>query len=139
MNRKNALAALALLVAGTSAFAQTELELQHFGASQPSATTRAEVRAEVIKARANGELVSPTEADVAAVVQKPAVVTAGKTRAEVRAEVLKARADGSLDRRAELDFYNDTAVASTRSRDEVRKEAVAATRSGQAARVQAGH
>lgn len=139
MNRKNAFAALALLVAGTTAFAQTEVELQHFGASQPSATTRAAVRAEVIKARANGELVSPTEADVAAVFQKPAVV-AGKTRAEVRSEVLKARADGSLDRRAELDVYQDNAVASTRTRAEVRKEAVAATRSGEAARsVQAGH
>lgn len=105
MNRKHAIA-IVLAAVGTTAFAQSsEIDLQHFGASQPSTTTRAAVRAEVIKARANGETLVPQEADVAGQFQKtPAASTV------------------------------------TRSRDEVRKEAVAATRNGQASRgVGAGH
>jgi hypothetical protein len=134
MNRKQALTALALVVAGTGAFAQTEVELQHFGQQQPSTTTRAAVRADVQKARANGEL-NATEAEVAGLVQKPA---AGVTRDQRRAEVAKARADGSLTRLSEVDASET--VASTRTREEVRKEAVAATRSGEASRgLQAGH
>lgn len=140
MNRKHALA-LALVLSGSAAFAQSgELDLQHFGATQPSTVTRAAVRAEVIKARANGENLVPNEADVAGLFQKaPAASTV--TRADRRAEVLQARKDGTLDRlsRSEVDV-GSTPVVSTRSRDEVRKEAVAATRSGQASRgVGAGH
>jgi hypothetical protein len=142
MNRKQALTALALVVAGSAAFAQTEVELQHFGAPQASTTTRAAVRAEVIKARANGETLNATEADVAGVFQKapaPAAQAASTvTRAQRRAEVLAAQADGSLNRPAEIGVFTDRAVASTKTRDEVRQEAIAATRSGQA-RVQAGH
>ncbi|MBX3621418.1 MAG: DUF4148 domain-containing protein [Rhizobacter sp.] len=136
MNRKQTLTALALLVAGTAAFAQSEAELQYFGSSQPSTTTRAAVRAEVLKARADGQALVPAEVDVARVL--PKAQASGKTREQVRAEVAKARADGSLTRLSELDAYDNT-VASTRTRDEVRKEAIAATRAGQAARVQAGH
>lgn len=139
MNRKHVIA-LALAAVGSTAFAQsTELDLQHFGASQPSTVTRAAVRAEVIKARANGENLVPAEADVAGLFQKaPAASTV--TRADRRAEVLQARQDGTLQRLNEVDV-GATPVASTRSRDEVRKEAIAATRAGQAARgaVGAGH
>ncbi|MCR5884249.1 DUF4148 domain-containing protein [Rhizobacter sp. J219] len=138
MNRKHALA-LALAAFGSAAFAQSgELDLQHFGATQPSTTTRAAVRAEVIKARANGENLLPAEADIAGVFQKaPAASTV--TRAQRRAEVLQARSEGAFDRPAEVDV-NATPIVSTRSRDEVRKEAIAATRNGQAARgVGAGH
>jgi hypothetical protein len=135
MNSKQALTALALVVAGVGAYAQSEAELQYFGQQQPSTTTRAAVRAEVVKARANGETLNPTEADVAGVFQKSQAT--GVTRDQRRAEVAKARADGSLNKLAEVD---GNAVASTRSRDDVRKEAIAATRSGEAARgVQAGH
>lgn len=141
MNRKT-LIALALVATGSAAFAQSgELDLQHFGATQPSTTTRAAVRAEVIKARANGENLVPAEADVAGLFQKaPAASTV--TRADRRAEVLQARKDGTLDRlsMSEVDV-GATPVVSTRTREEVRKEAIAATRSGQAARggVGAGH
>ena len=135
MNSKQALTALALVVAGVGAYAQTEAELQYFGQQQPSTTTRAAVRSEVLKARANGETLNPTEADVAGLFQKPQAT--GVTREQRRAEVAKARADGSLNRLTEVE---GNAVASTRSRDDVRKEAIAATRSGEAARgVQAGH
>lgn len=121
--------ALALALAGSASFAQTEIELQHFGAQQPSLTDRAAVRAEVAKARASGELLAPAEVAQARV---PAAAST-TTRAAVRAEVLQARADGSLTRPAELDL-NDDIVASVRSREEVRREAVAYTRARQAAR-----
>lgn len=142
MNRKQALTALALVVAGSAAFAQTEAELQHFGAPQASTTTRAAVRADVVKARAEGTTVNATEADVAGLYQKapaPKAQASAVTREQRRAEVLQAQADGTLNRPAEIGVSSDRAVASTRTRDEVRKEAVAATRSGQARSVQAGH
>ncbi|HEY0821578.1 MAG TPA: DUF4148 domain-containing protein [Rhizobacter sp.] len=137
MNRKHALA-LALVIAAPASFAQaTELELQHFGAPQASTTTRAAVRAEVVKARAQGENLTPHAADIAGVHQK-APAAGEVTRAQRRAEVLQARQDGTLDRRLEVDV-NAAPVVSTRSRDDVRKEAVAATRNGAARGVQAGH
>jgi hypothetical protein len=140
MNRKQALTALALVVAGSAAFAQTEAELQHFGAPQASTTTRAAVRADVVKAGAP----NAAEVDVAGVAQKAPAPKAqaqasAVTREQRRAEVLQAQADGTLNRPAEIGVFSDRAVASTRTRDEVRKEAVAATRSGQARSVQAGH
>ncbi|MBX3626940.1 MAG: DUF4148 domain-containing protein [Rhizobacter sp.] len=141
MNRQHVIA-LALAAVGSTAFAQSsELDLQHFGASQPSTVTRAAVRAEVIKARADGENLVPVQADVAGLFQKaPAASTV--TRADRRAEVLQARKDGTLERLSlsEVDV-SATPVVSTRTREEVRKEAIAATRAGQAARggVGAGH
>ncbi|MBC7956432.1 MAG: DUF4148 domain-containing protein [Cytophagales bacterium] len=144
MNTKHLVAAAALALVGSASFAQTEAELQHFGSTQPSVTTRATVRNEVIQARAKGEALVPVEADVAGLFNNKPQAT-GVTRAEVRTAVLKARADGSLDRLRELDAVggiggsSGNAVASTRTRDEVRAEAIAATRAGQAARVQAGH
>ncbi len=140
MNRKQAIAAALLAFTGTAVFAQAEADLQYFGTSQPAAstTTREAVRAEVLRARATGELLVPADAAVAG--WAPKAATKGQasnlTRAEVRAEVLKAQADGSLGGLRELDAARDTAVASVRSRDEVRNEAIAATR---APRVQAGY
>jgi hypothetical protein len=138
MNRKQAIAAALLVLTGSAAFAQAEAELQHFGASQPATTTREAVRAEVLRARSTGELLVPAEVDVASLFPKAAAKGQATqlTRADVRAEVLKAQADGSLGRLRELDILNDTAVASVRSREEVRNEAIAATR---APRVQAGY
>lgn len=134
MNRKHTLTALTLVLATSAAFAQSgELDLQHFGAPQPATTSRAAVHAEVLKARANGESLVPAQADVAGLFQT-APATSNVTRAQKRAEVLQAQADGTLIR-PEVNLGQEPAVASTRSRDEVRKEAVAATRG---ARVQAG-
>jgi len=140
MNRKQVIAAAVLALTGSAVFAQAEADLQYFGASKPvaSTTTRQAVRAEVLRARAAGETLAPADADVAGLFPKAA--TKGQasqlTRAEVRAEVLKAQADGSLTRARELDIVGEKAVASVRSREEVRNEAIAATR---APRVQAGH
>ncbi|MET0334250.1 MAG: DUF4148 domain-containing protein [Rhizobacter sp.] len=137
MNRKHTLTALTFLLATSAAFAQSgELDLQHFGATQPAATSRAAVRAEVLKARADGESLVPKEADIAGVFQK-APANSNVTRAQVRAEVLQAQADGTLVR-PEVNVGAEPFVASTRSRDDVRKEAVAATRSGQSRGVGAG-
>ena len=103
MNTKQALAAAVITLIGSAAFAQSEAELQHFGADQKSTVSRAEVRAEAQAAVANGELTTPSEVlawagskqkfvplNVAAKsVAKPAVVAdkAGAstlTRADVR-------------------------------------------------------
>lgn len=135
MNSKQVIVAAALALVGSAGFAQT-LQLQHFGENQTSATTRVAVRNEVTRSLANGVALVPSEVDVATVF--PKVPAGGVTRAEVRAEVLKARADGSLARQQEQDI-GGTFVASTRTREEVRAEAIAQTRAGQAARVQAGH
>ena len=140
MNRKQAIAAAVLVLSGTTVFAQSaEADLQYFGVSQPAAstTTRQAVRAEVLRARAAGETLVPAEADVAGLFPKAAAKgqASNVTRAEVRAEVLKAQADGSLARARELDIVGEKAVASVRTREEVRNEAIAASR---APRVQAG-
>ena len=136
MNSKQVIVAAAFALVGSAGFAQT-LQLQHFGENQTPTTTREAVRNEVIRSRANGQALVPSEVDVAALLPKAPV--GGVTRAEVRAEVLKARADGSLARQQELDIAGGSVVASTRTREEVRAEAIAQTRAGQAARVQAGH
>lgn len=121
MNRKHVFAAAVIALASSAAFAQMEVELQHFGATQSEARTT-------------------TRAAVAAVSPKAAAAKAsGLTRADVRAEVLKAQADGSLARPADLAVLDNYPVASVRTREEVRAEAIAATKTGKAARVQVGH
>lgn len=139
MNTKQLIAAAAIaLVGSTTAFAQSESELQNFGASQTSTLTRAEVRAELLRARATGE--APVVSDLIWF-SSPVVATArvtDPTRAQLRAEVVKGLADGSLAQPTEV-AMTATAAGSARSREEVRAEARASTRSARAARVQAGH
>ena len=139
MNTKQLIAAAAIaLVGSTTAFAQSEIELQHFGADQTSTLTRAEVRAELLRARAAGEV--PVVSDLMGALSPVAATTrvTDPTRAQVRAEVVKGLADGSLAQPTEVSM-SATAAGSVRSREEVRAEARASTRSAQAARVQAGH
>jgi len=92
MNRKQLIAAAALTLLGSAAFAQSEIELQHFGANQPSVVSRSEVRAELQRARAAGEV--PAYSEVVA--QSPKAGANDVQRAQVRGDVLKARANGSL-------------------------------------------
>jgi hypothetical protein len=141
MNTKQVLAAAALALVASASYAQADdVELQHFGANLPSQTTRAAVRNEAIQARARGETMLPEESVYGASRFASKAPASGVTRAEVRAAVLQARADGSLDRLRVSEYLGDSnSVASTRTREEVRAEALAATRAGQAARVQAGH
>ncbi len=128
MNTKQLFAAAAIALVGTtSAFAQDAEQHVPTG----SQLTRAEVKAEVQRARDAGELIVASETALNAT--QPVKATSGLTRAEVRAEVLKAQADGSLARAAELDGNFAAAPAPTntaaaRTREEVRAEAIAYTR-----------
>ncbi|HEX3140655.1 MAG TPA: DUF4148 domain-containing protein, partial [Rhizobacter sp.] len=94
-----------------------------------------DVRAELVRARAAGE-VATSEAVVA--LPAPVAQPSGLTRAQVTAELIQARAEGLDARNAEYGTYANNNTASTRSREEVKAEAVAATR-GKRAGVQAGH
>jgi hypothetical protein len=92
MNTHRLLAAVAVaLVAAPAAYAQTEIELQQFGAGQASVISRAELRAEVLQAQAAGALVIPGEVLAAAVPARHAV-TVPATRAAAQAQArLQAR------------------------------------------------
>lgn len=150
MNTKQAITAAVITLMGSAAFAQGEIELQHFGANQASTVSRAEV----LRAQGSGELSTPLEAQHFGASQQSTtrVVRArasgqtqasaqanGATRAEVRAAVQQGLADGSLMRPSEAYPFASTDMASTRTREEVRAEAIAATQAAKAARVQAGH
>jgi hypothetical protein len=156
MNTKQAITAAVITLMGSAAFAQSGDDLQHFGANQASNVSRAEVRADVLRAQGSGELATPLElqhfgasqqsttrfarARAPGQTQASAQANAvGATRAEVRAAVQQGLADGSLMRSSEAYPFADTNMASTRTREEVRAEAIAATQAGKAARVQAGH
>lgn len=71
---------------GTAAVAQTELELQHFGSEKAPANTRTEVRAEVKRALASGELTTPTEV-LAIELEPKATALALARRTKASAEV----------------------------------------------------
>lgn len=93
MNVKNILASVSLLIAAGAAMAQpAELNFPGAAVQQKSSLTREQVKAEVLAARAAGEL---DFNDVTYPLQQaqPSV----RTRADVKAEVLVARAAGLLD------------------------------------------
>jgi len=127
MNHKHAFAAAVIAFASSAAFADIGDELQHFGAPQPEASTTT---------RATAKTQASTEVGVSSKATK--TQASGLTRAEVRAEVLKAQAEGHLTRPSDLSGFENP-VASVRTREEVRAEAIAATKAGRAASVQAGH
>ncbi|MGE5622199.1 MAG: DUF4148 domain-containing protein [Bacillota bacterium] len=119
MNAKNLIAAVAVLTATGSAFAESTYPYVDFSGFA-STKTRAEVTAEVQQAAA--QPVAQTEwVDFTR-------VASGKSRAQVRTEL--AQADAGVQRNQEyVDFLN---VASTRSRAEVRNEMLQAARDGAA-------
>jgi hypothetical protein len=80
----------AVAVIASNAMAQEATVFDHN--AQPTTLSRAEVNAEIAKARADGTLNAGDDAFVVAVSAQPA----SRTRAEVVAEVIKARADGTL-------------------------------------------
>lgn len=133
MNRTQLIAAAVLSLAGSAAFAQSEIDLQYFGQNQTSSVTRSQVRAEVAKARATGELTTPNEVVAAAVAPQAPV---GLTRAQVRAEVLAARATLAVP--TEVAMFNQAPV-STRSREAVRAEAIEFAKNASLYRVEAGY
>lgn len=145
MNTKLTTIAIALIATSAAAFAADAPE---------SGKTRAEVRAEVEKAYAEGQLGRPEFVEYAGLVTTApraavradleraraaqpvasgsqefvdhAPVATGKTRAEVRAEVEQAYADGTLGNSPE--FVEHTRVAAGKSREEVRDEAIRAAK-----------
>lgn len=130
MNHKHAFAAAVIAFASSAVFADIGDELQHFGASQPEASSTT---------RATGKTQATAEADVAGVSPKATKTQAsGLTRTEVRAEVMKAQAAGHLARPSDLYVSDNYPVASVRTREEVRAEAIAA-KAAKAAGVQTGH
>jgi hypothetical protein len=108
-------AAIALLGAG-SAFAQSEIDLQHFGAQQASTVSRSEVRADVLSAKS--QLSVPAEVLAAAPARSIA------TRAQVQTAV--AQADRVTPTEVAI---NAVPQASGLSREAVRAEARAYARS----------
>jgi hypothetical protein len=92
MNTKQAIAAAAIALVGSAAFAQSEAELQHFGAQQTSSLSRAVVRADVQQARVAGLLNTPSEVLAANFVPNASGV-ATASLVQTRAEVIGARAN----------------------------------------------
>lgn len=115
MNKQVIIAAAVALMGSASAFAQSEIDLQHFGAQQASTVSRSEVRADVQRAQAAGSLIAKSEVTDAA---KPASSNAGRTRVAV--------ADAATP--TEVAMFK-APQASTLSRDAVRAEARAYARS----------
>ncbi|MGE5652014.1 MAG: DUF4148 domain-containing protein [Bacillota bacterium] len=122
MNAKNLIAALTVMTAAGSAFAESTYPYVDFG-GVVSTKTRAEVVAETkqqaVQPVAQTEWVDFTR------------VATGKTRAEVRAELAQARAEGQL--AGNQEYVDFTHVASTKSRAQVREE-MQASRNGAAPR-----
>ena len=133
MTRKNLFAAALLAVAGTSAFAGGEFDpLRNYQLPTVQSTlTRTEVKADVVKARAAGELRS--DRDDRLFVANEAGSTL--TRAQVKAEVTAAIADGSIgDYDTRLAYARAPKVESTLTREQVREETRTALRSQQRGR-----
>ncbi|MBX3621419.1 MAG: DUF4148 domain-containing protein [Rhizobacter sp.] len=121
MNTKQVIAAAAIAFLGSSAaFAQSEIDLQYFGADQASSVSRADVRADVRSALAAGELTTPSEVSVAAVPASSATAVAQLRNRLTVAEMTTP---------AEVTASAVPAQASSLSREAVRAEARAFARS----------
>lgn len=96
MTRQALFAAALLAVAGSSAFAGGEFDptRDYQLPATTSTLTRAEVKADVARARASGELLR-SDRDDRLFVQD--IAGSSLTRAQVKAEVTAAIADGSID------------------------------------------
>lgn len=125
MNAKFATALVFAAVVTAPAFATSTVDYGNVVA-KPGTVTRAEVRAEVLRARAAGEL-DITEATPAFPVGAPS----GLTRAEVRAEAIRARAAGELDYTEANYPVVAAATPSTLTRAEVRAEFIRARNAGE--------
>ncbi|MBC7956431.1 MAG: DUF4148 domain-containing protein [Cytophagales bacterium] len=120
MNTKQAIAAAVIaLVGAPAAFAQSEAELQHFGAQQVSTVSRAEVRADVQQASIAGVLSIPSEVLAAGIAPK-ASRFAAVNRAQARADVISARAELAVP--TEVAMFAKQSAAN-RDRQDVRAEA----------------
>ena len=131
MNAKNLMISVTLFAAAGSAMAD--------------GLTRAEVRAQLEREYAAGNYTRPVVAEApeyinaapsaAVTVRKeaaaPAKVETGKTRAEVRAELEREYLAGNYTRPVVAEAADYSQVASTRTREEVRNEAIQAAKGTQ--------
>ena len=131
MTRKTLFAAALLAVAGSSAFAGGEFDptRDYQLPTTQSTLTRAEVKADVARARASGELLR-SDRDDRLFVQN--IAGSSLTRAQVKAEVAAAVADGSIDEYdTSTQYARAPKVESTLTREQVREETRTALRSQQ--------
>lgn len=126
MNAKFATALVLASAIAAPAFAINTVDYGNI-AFKPGSVTRAEVRAEVLRARAAGELEINEATPAFPVAAQPSRLT----RAEVRAEAIRARAAGELDL-TEADYPVLSATPpSTVTRAEVRAEFIRARDAGE--------
>jgi len=126
MNAKQLISAVALLAATGTVLAQ-QTEWIAADANFVSTKTRAEVRAELNQAYADGSTGTMAR-DGSDTLQLARNAAAGKTRAEVIAELNQAYVNGSTGTMAR-DGAEPVQFAGTRSRDEVKREAQLANQS----------
>lgn len=126
MNRNQALAAAALVLFGSSAFAGDEFNPQTGFANDGvgKALTSEQVRAETQAARKNGPL-NVTRDDLMFANDKKGP---GLTRAEVVAELQRSRAQGEVLGFDQGDFFARNQVKSTLTREQVREQTRTALR-----------
>jgi Domain of unknown function (DUF4148) len=126
MNVKQVLITGAIALASAGAFAD---DITIDKASSASLVSRDQVRADVLKARANGELLSAGEGYSGV----PAAATSSVARSDIKGQVIAARAAGELQTAGEADPRSTAVlqVASTRSRADVKAEVIAARHAGE--------
>jgi hypothetical protein len=126
MRTKQVIAASLIALATSAAFAD-DITLDKVPAG--STVTRSQVKADVLKARASGQLLSAGEAYNGT----PEPVGSNVARSEVKTGVLAARSNGQLLAAGEADprGAREFAASSTRSRADVKAEVIAARKAGE--------
>jgi len=126
MNVKQALFTGAIALVSAGAFAE---DITIDKSNSASVLTRDQVKAEVVKARAAGELLSAGEGYAGI----PVAATSNVARTDVKAQVLAARSAGELQAAGEADQRSNAVshVALARSRADVKAEVIAARQAGE--------
>lgn len=124
-----ALLSMALIVAGAAqaqgSSGSQDYQLQNRQAT-PSTLTRAEVKAELARARAAGEI---QDGEAGPSVMNRDATASTLTRAEVRAEAARARSAGELQNGEDVSFLVVPQAGQQRDRAAVRAEAMETARS----------
>lgn len=120
-----ALISLALLVAGAAHAQDSSDDTAQNRQATPGALTRAEVRAELARAHAAGEM---QDGEGGAWAAGPTGAST-LTRAQVRAELARAQAAGELQNGEGISFMPTQQAGTPREREAVRAEAMQAARS----------
>jgi hypothetical protein len=126
MNVKQVLFTSAIALAAGGAFADDiTIDKSH----SASIFTRDQVKADVLKARATGELLSAGEGYAGV----PVAATSNVARSDIKGQVLTARSAGELQVAGEADPRGNAVfhVASARSRSDVKAEVIAARQAGE--------